>query len=197
MMHSMDAVDAVPPGDEAVAGEPLPLLGWARFDTAIGACAVGWTARGIAAVALPGGRLPPRGWLPRLSGAGETEPPPPVRAAMEAMARLLDGQAVDLGEVPLDLVGVPGFHAQVYEAVRAIPAGSTRTYGEVAALIGAPGSAQAVGQALGANPCPIVVPCHRVLAADGGLGGFSAPGGVDTKRQMLLIEGAPVAPTLW
>jgi methylated-DNA-[protein]-cysteine S-methyltransferase len=90
----------------------------------------------------------------------------------------------------LDMERVPEFNRRVYAAARAIPPGETLTYGEVAERIGERGAAQAVGQALGRNPFPIVVPCHRVLAAGGGLGGFSAPGGVDTKRCMLAIEGA-------
>jgi methylated-DNA-[protein]-cysteine S-methyltransferase len=117
------------------------------------------------------------------------------------MTTLLSGERIDLTWVELDLTGVPDYHRRVYDVTRTIPAGSTMTYGEVARRIdpqAPPGTAQAVGQALGRNPCPIVVPCHRVLAAGGHLGGFSADGGADTKRRMLLIEGAPgVAPTLF
>ncbi len=91
---------------------------------------------------------------------------------------------------------VPEFNRRVYAVARAVPPGETITYGEIAERIGERGAAQAVGQALGRNPFPIVVPCHRVLAADGGLGGFSAHGGVATKRRMLAIEGAG-APTLF
>ena len=98
--------------------------------------------------------------------------------------------------MPLDLDGVPEFHRRVYDVARAIPPGETRSYGEVAAALGEPGAAQAVGRALGRNPVPIVVPCHRVLAADGRLHGFSAPGGIETKRRMLALEGAG-APTLF
>ena len=88
--------------------------------------------------------------------------------------------------------GVPEFHRRVYEAARAIPPGNTLSYGDIAKRVGAPGAARAVGQALGRNPFPIVVPCHRVLAAGGKIGGFSAQGGVATKRRMLAIEGARV-----
>ena len=84
--------------------------------------------------------------------------------------------------------GVAGFHRRVYDAARAIPPGKTLAYGEIAERIGAPGAARAVGQALGRNPFPIVVPCHRVLAAGGKIGGFSAHGGTATKRRMLAIE---------
>ncbi len=88
--------------------------------------------------------------------------------------------------------GVPEFHRRVYEAARAIPPGNTLSYGDIAKRAGVPGAARAVGQALGRNPFPIVVPCHRVLAAGGKIGGFSAQGGVETKRRMLEIEGAPL-----
>lgn len=180
--------------------DPVPSPGFAFFDTTIGRCAVGWTQAAIAAVALP--EASPVGTMARLRrrlpGATESVPPPPVAAATAAMVALLAGEPADLSWVALDLADVPEFNRLVYEVTRAIPAGSTLTYGAVAASVGAPGAAQAVGRALGANPCPIVVPCHRVLAADGSLGGFSAPGGAETKRRMLLAEGAAaVAPTLF
>lgn len=110
--------------------------------------------------------------------------------AIDAMTRLLAGDDVDLRDVRLDMTGVPDFDQEVYAAARALPCGVTKTYGEIATSIGAAGAAQAVGQALGHNPFPIVVPCHRVVAAGGRNGGFSAPGGVDTKLRMLAIEGA-------
>jgi methylated-DNA-[protein]-cysteine S-methyltransferase len=91
---------------------------------------------------------------------------------------------------------VPEFHRRVYDVARAIPPGETLSYGEVAARLGEPAAAQAVGRALGRNPFPIVVPCHRVVAANGALHGFSAPGGIETKRRMLAIEGA-LAPALF
>ena len=103
---------------------------------------------------------------------------------------LLGGARPDLTSVPLDLSGVPEFHRRAYEVARTIPPGRTLTYGDIAHRLGQPGSAQAVGQAMGHNPFPIIVPCHRVLAAGGKDGGFSARGGVGTKRRMLVIEGA-------
>jgi methylated-DNA-[protein]-cysteine S-methyltransferase len=106
------------------------------------------------------------------------------------MTALLNGQADDLTDIDLDLSGLPEFNLKVYDVARAIPPGQTMTYGEVARAIGHPGSAQAVGQALGRNPCPIIVPCHRVLGADGKVGGFSAPGGSVTKLKLLAIEDA-------
>jgi methylated-DNA-[protein]-cysteine S-methyltransferase len=114
------------------------------------------------------------------------------------MTALLDGVPVDLGFVRLDLDGVAPFDRAVYEVTRTIPAGTTLTYGQVAERIGEAGAARAVGQSLGANPFPLVVPCHRVLGAGGRLIGFSASGGVETKRKLLLIERCPaVAPSLF
>ena len=110
-----------------------------------------------------------------------------------AIRRLLAGEAVDLSAVPLDLSQTPAFHAKVYEIARAIPPGETLTYGQVAERLGDKLLARDVGQALGKNPWPIVVPCHRVVAAGGKLGGFSARGGVNTKLKLLAIEGAKAA----
>jgi methylated-DNA-[protein]-cysteine S-methyltransferase len=150
------------------------------FDTAIGRCAVAWGPRGITRV-----------WLPEARGAATPGPvPAEVLDAVEAITALLDGEPRDLTGVTLDLQGVPDFELTVYAIARAIPPGETLTYGDIAARLGDPQLARAVGQAMGANPCPIVVPCHRVLAAGGALGGFSAPGGAATKERMLRIEGA-------
>src|SRR5437588_19241 len=109
-----------------------------------------------------------------------------------AIVAVLSGEAVDLSFVVLDTDRVPVFDRRVYEAARLIPPGATRTYGEVAHLAGARREARAVGQALGRNPFAIVVPCHRVVAANGRLGGFSAHGGVETKRTLLAIEGVSI-----
>src|SRR5207245_8475160 len=99
-------------------------------------------------------------------------------------------EARDLSVIVLDMERVSPFHRRVYEAARAIPAGATLSYGDVATRLGAPGAARAVGQALGRNPFAIVVPCHRVLAAGGKVGGFSANGGITAKLRLLSIEGA-------
>jgi methylated-DNA-[protein]-cysteine S-methyltransferase len=172
--------------------------GYALFDTALGRCAIAWGERGIAGVELPGSDdAATRRRVARAHpGAVESVPPPDVAEAIDAIVRLFDGEPDDLMSIDLDMDGLPEFHRRVYEAARAIPPGETRSYGEVAAALGEPGAAQAVGRALGRNPFPIVVPCHRVLAANGALHGFSAPGGLDTKRRMLAIEGAG-APTLF
>ena len=117
--------------------------------------------------------------------------PAPVRDAAEAITRLLGGEPVRLTDVVLSDATVEPFARRVYEATRSIGPGETTTYGAIARTLGDPAAARAVGAALGANPFPVVVPCHRVLAADGSLHGFSAPGGIATKRLMLELEGAP------
>ena len=166
--------------------------GFALFDTAMGRCGIAWGERGIAGVQLPeAGEAETRArMLHRFPAAGEAAPPAEVWQAIERMASLLRGEASDLSTIALDMDGVPEFHRRVYEAARTIPPGMTLSYGAIAARIGASGAARAVGQALGRNPFPIVVPCHRVLAAGGKIGGFSAEGGITTKRRMLAIEGA-------
>ena len=177
-------------------GAPSPPLGVTLFDTAIGRCGVAWRGDRLRAVQLPErddratiGRL-----TNRLPGLSRAEPPPRVAQAMAAMAALLEGRRDQLLGIELDLDDVGPFERSVYEVTRAIPPGETLTYGEVARRIGEPGAARAVGRALGNNPLPIVIPCHRVLGAGGQLVGFSANGGTETKRRMLLIEGATAVP---
>jgi O-6-methylguanine DNA methyltransferase len=161
------------------------------FDTAIGRCAIVWGARGIAAVQLPEARhLKTRNRvLQRFPGARESMPPPGVAGARDALAGFLRGTPSDLASILLDMDTLPPFHRRVYEAARAIPWGATTTYGALATALGAAGSARAVGQALARNPYAIIVPCHRVVAAGGKLGGFSANGGVSLKLRLLAIEG--------
>lgn len=164
------------------------------FATAIGQCALVWNGHGIAAVRLPEqseGRMLSR--LHRRFPVLEAGAPPPAgQQAIDGMVALLEGEARDLRFCTLDLRNETPFHLRVYTAAQDIPPGKTQTYGEIAALLGDPGAARAVGQALGHNPFPIIVPCHRVLASGAQSGGFSAPGGVSTKLRMLLIEGAEI-----
>jgi O-6-methylguanine DNA methyltransferase len=134
--------------------------------------------------------------LARFPGALEASPPPEVQRAEESISALLRGEGSDLSTIALDMEGVSPFYRRVYEAARTVPAGATVSYGEIAARLGAPGAARAVGQALGRNPFAIVVPCHRVLAAGGKMGGFSASGGITTKLRLLSIEGGPAFGTL-
>jgi methylated-DNA-[protein]-cysteine S-methyltransferase len=166
--------------------------GYTLFDTAIGRCGVAWNERGIVAVQLPETRDvdTPIRLARRAPGAQEAPPPAATLRAINGISALLRGEAIDLTSVALDMDRVPPFHRRVYTIARAIAPGQTLTYGEVAAQLGAAGLARAVGQALGRNPFPIIVPCHRVLAANGKIGGFSASGGIATKLKMLAIERA-------
>ncbi|MGH7896165.1 MAG: methylated-DNA--[protein]-cysteine S-methyltransferase [Candidatus Binatia bacterium] len=172
--------------------------GFTIFDTPIGRCGIAWGGRGIVGLQLPEARERETRarMLRRLPAARETAPPPDVRRALDRVTALLRGEASDLSGIALDMDRVPPFHRRVYEVARGIPPGTTLSYGEVATRLGAPGSARAVGQALGRNPFAIVVPCHRVLAAGGKVGGFSADGGITTKLRLLAIEGAQTKGTL-
>jgi methylated-DNA-[protein]-cysteine S-methyltransferase len=155
------------------------------FETALGRCGVRWNEVGITGVLLPSHRLDD---IPVWDGG---ELPAFVHEAIEGMTAVLAGEHRDLRGVPLDQRKVDEFRREVYAATRDIEPGTTRSYGEVARAIGRPDGARDVGAALAANPTPIIVPCHRVVAANGALTGFSAPGGLATKRRMLELEGAP------
>jgi methylated-DNA-[protein]-cysteine S-methyltransferase len=179
---------------------------FAMFETAIGACGIAWSEAGIVALQLPErdvahtqARL-----LRRWPDAREAEPSPVVRAAIDNVVALTSGTEVEqagaaLRDLVLDLEDVPAFDREVYAMARTIAPGKTLTYGEIAARIAEPDAAREVGQALGRNRIPIIVPCHRVVAAGGRTGGFSATGGVDTKLRLLEIERTTFAdgPTLF
>ncbi|NMM79634.1 hypothetical protein B2J86_01585 [Acidovorax sp. SRB_14] len=166
--------------------------GWAFFATAVGQCAVAWGPHGIVALQLPEATAAAtRARLLRAAGAlPEAAPPPPVAAAIDTIAAFLDGRAPAMDGVLLDMRGVTDFQRRVYALALRIAPGQTSTYGELAAQLGGRHLARAVGQALGHNPFAPVVPCHRVLAAGGRAGGFSAEGGTATKLRLLQIEGA-------
>ncbi|HET6839635.1 MAG TPA: methylated-DNA--[protein]-cysteine S-methyltransferase [Bradyrhizobium sp.] len=172
----------------------MPGHSFTIFDTAIGRCGIVWGARGITGVQLPMGSEEKTRIRIRQSHGELAEAPPPaeVQHAIEGMVELLAGRANDLADVKLDLDAVPEFNRAVYDIARTIPPGKTLTYGDIARRLGGVELSRDVGQALGRNPCPIVVPCHRVLAAGDKPGGFSANGGVVTKLKMLAIEGAVV-----
>jgi methylated-DNA-[protein]-cysteine S-methyltransferase len=165
---------------------------FALFDTPIGTCGIAWNAKGIVGFQLPSATAnATRSRLQqRWTEAVESTPPPGVQRAIDRVLALLNGEAIDLSDVPVDLADEPEFHRKVYEVARTIPPGRTMTYGEIAKRLGVPHESREVGQALGRNPIAIIVPCHRVLGADGKMGGFSASGGVATKRRILEIEGA-------
>jgi methylated-DNA-[protein]-cysteine S-methyltransferase len=170
----------------------MDLMNFTLFETALGCCGIVWSERGIVGVQLPerSEAATRKRLLRRFPAAHEGEPPAEVRRAIDDIVALLGGERRDLNQVRIDLDAVSEFHRRVYEAARRIPAGATLSYGEVAERLGDRNLARDVAEALSQNPCPIIVPCHRVLAADGKPGGFSAPGGVATKLRLLTIEGA-------
>src|SRR5262249_50907407 len=175
--------------------------GFALFDTEIGRCGIVWGARGITGVQLPEAseaRTRAR-LLRRYPHAREAPPPADVRRVIGGIVSLLRGEASDLSDAALDMDGVAEFDRRVYAVARGIAPGATLSYGEIAARLGERGLARDVGQALGRNPFPLIVPCHRVRAAGGKAGGFSANGGVTTKLRLLTIERARTsdAPTLF
>jgi methylated-DNA-[protein]-cysteine S-methyltransferase len=174
---------------------------FALFDTALGRCGIAWSAVGVTGVQLPEQHeSATRARLQRrYPDAREASPPTHIQQAIDDIAGLLRGEGRDLSAVALDMNGVVQFDQRVYAVARTIPAGATLTYGDIAVRLGDSSVAREVGQSLGQNPFPIIVPCHRVLAAGGKIGGFSAAGGVTTKLRMLDIEGAQVgeAPTLF
>ena len=182
------------------------MIQFTLFETAIGWAGIAWGEAGVTAVHLPDPtpEAARRGFQKRFPDIVEGEPPAALGPVVADIQALLRGEKVDFAAAPLDLSRTPEFHARVYEIARAIPPGETLTYGEVAVKLGDKLLAQQVGQALGKNPWPIIVPCHRVTAAGGKLGGFSARGGAETKLKLLAIEGAavvarqpPVQPTLF
>ena len=177
--------------------------GYCLFDTPLGRCGIAWQddGRSVVRPAVTLLQLPEvttertEARMARASGAPRpSAPPPPIAEIIERLRKHLEGEAQDLRDIVVDLTGTDDFARQVYEAAREIPAGQTRTYGEIARALGQPREAQAVGQALGKNPIALIIPCHRVVAAGGKPGGFSAHGGRATKARLLAIEGAPTAP---
>ncbi|MFT4102648.1 MAG: methylated-DNA--[protein]-cysteine S-methyltransferase [Burkholderiaceae bacterium] len=173
------------------------------FDTPVGRCGLAWRDGAIAALQLPepDDARTLRRMLRHLAATGATPPrvapdqaPDWVRDVIAQVDALLAGRPQRLQDVPLDLRGMPDFACRVYELSRAIAPGRTLTYGEVARRLDAPGASRAVGRALGANPFAIIVPCHRVLAANGRSGGFSADGGARTKLALLALESPRDAP---
>jgi methylated-DNA-[protein]-cysteine S-methyltransferase len=169
----------------------MTAISYSLFDTPIGPCGIAWGEGGIVGLQLPekSERAARERLLRRHADAGEAAPPAEVQRAIEAILALLSGEAIDLSFIKLDLGAIGDLERRVYAVARSIPPGRTLTYGEIAKTIGEP-DPRAIGKALGANPFPIVVPCHRVLGADGKVGGFSARGGIETKIRILAIEKA-------
>jgi methylated-DNA-[protein]-cysteine S-methyltransferase len=169
---------------------------FAIFETAFGACGLAWGEHGIIGGWLHGRTAErTRAQIVRQHPeACEAIPPAEIANVIEGITGLLGGEPRDLRGAVLDMGDVPEFARHVYEITRTIPPGETMTYGAIARAMGeAPLRAREVGEALGRNPFAPIVPCHRVVAAGGRLGGYSAPGGRETKRRLLEIEGASLA----
>ena len=162
------------------------------FPTALGEFALVWTDRGVRRVFLPGGE--PAEIAERLAklGAEPSDPTREMAAVLDQVEDYADGEEIDFSSVSLDLEGVPEFHRRCYDILLTVGWGKTTTYGDMARQLGDVGLSRAVGQAMGANPIPLIIPCHRVLAAGNGAGGFSAPGGTSSKRVMLALEGVTI-----
>lgn len=166
------------------------------FETAAGFCAIGWSADGIARFQLPDrdAAAAERYLRRRLPSAQRDTPPAHVAAVIAAAQRYFAGETVDFSDVAVDLAGQDDFFRRIYAATRAVGYGKTTTYGTLAKELGAgPEVARDVGQAMAQNPVPLIIPCHRVLAAGGKVGGFSAPGGANSKLKMLALEGVDLS----
>jgi methylated-DNA-[protein]-cysteine S-methyltransferase len=177
----------IAPGRWRMAGR-----GYTIFDSGVGRCGIAWSHAGIAGVQLPEAReIETRKRLFQFfPDAREMRPPADIEIAIDGIAALLRGEPVDLSDIALDMNGIYAFEQRVYQFTRTIPRGETRTYGEIAARLGASGAVHSVAQALARNPFVIIVPCHRVLEAGGYADKISPHGGAISKRRLLSIEGA-------
>lgn len=170
---------------------------YAVFDTQAGFCAIAWSDAGILRFQLPdkSAAAAERNLSRRLASARPATPPPAVAAVIAAAQRYFAGERIDFSTVAVDLAGQDDFFRRIYAAARRVGWGDTTTYGTLAKELGAgPEAARDVGQAMAKNPVPLIIPCHRVLAAGGKVGGFSAPGGSSAKLRMLALEGVDLRP---
>ena len=167
------------------------------FETQAGFCGIAWSAHGIARFQLPDhdAAAAERHILRRVPDAERATPPAEIAAVIAAAQRYFAGETVDFSDVAVDLDGQEDFFRRIYAATRAVGYGKTTTYGTLAKELGAgPEAAREVGQAMAKNPVPLIIPCHRVLAAGNKVGGFSAPGGSESKLRMLALEGIDLSP---
>ena len=173
------------------------MVNFSLFSTPLGSCGIAWRGDLVVATHLP--EKTPAATATQLAARARAtpgDPPLKIQQAIASMTTLLEGEKTDLGDIACDFDQFEPFAASVYNLARAIPPGETWSYGDIAHELGDIKLSRAVGRALGRNPIPIIVPCHRVVGADGKLTGFSAFGGVDTKREMLRIEGAMAGETM-
>lgn len=177
---------------------PRPAPGNAVFETALGFMGLAWGESGVTRVLLAEkSREAVERRLLRHCGTaptGEQDRPAWVARLIEEIRAYAAGEEVDFSAVPVDLAGVDDFRLAIYAAARKLGFGETTTYGELAKRAGHGGLPRETGAALGANPVPLIIPCHRILAAGGKIGGFSAPGGSASKERMLALEGVRVGP---
>ncbi len=180
----------------------LAKAGHAVFETALGFVGIAWSDKGLTRLCLPQrDRTSVERRLLKHSDVGSEIPaelpknaPAWVAELIRAITAYAAGEEVDFSTVPVDLSGVDDFRLAIYVAARKLQFGEITTYGELAVRAGHAGLARETGAALGSNPVPLVIPCHRILAAGGKIGGFSAPGGSTTKEKMLRLEGVRVGP---
>jgi methylated-DNA-[protein]-cysteine S-methyltransferase len=174
------------------------LVSYSLVETGLGWIGIAWNARGLTRVQLPARdrEATERRLLStlRVRAAESADMPAPIADLVGMLKRYCAGETVDFSGVPVDLDGVDGFRLAIYRAARRLGFGQTTTYGGLAEEAGHKGRAQETGKALGQNPVPIVVPCHRILAAGNRIGGFSAPGGAAAKERLLAMEGVRVGP---
>jgi methylated-DNA-[protein]-cysteine S-methyltransferase len=173
-----------------------PVTGSAVFETALGWMGIAWSEEGLARLQLPeSDRAGTERRLARTSnGVSVSEPPPKMALLIDKLRDYAAGQQISFDDFPVDLSGIDAFRLAIYDATRKLKYGETLTYGELASRAGHAGLFRETGQALGSNPVPIVVPCHRILAAGNLIGGFSAPGGSTTKERLLVMEGVRIGP---
>ncbi|HTI83848.1 MAG TPA: methylated-DNA--[protein]-cysteine S-methyltransferase [Acetobacteraceae bacterium] len=175
--------------------------GYTLFNTPIGPCGIVWSDTAVVGMQLPERNGPTaRARIQRRHPTAREAPVPGhIQPVIDSVLALLGGEKRDLSDIPVDLTSLSPFQQRLYQTLRSVPPGATISYGELATRLGDGATARDVGEAMGQNPVPIIVPCHRVLASGGKLGGFSAAGGVATKVRLLEIEGAPIgeAPTLF
>jgi methylated-DNA-[protein]-cysteine S-methyltransferase len=171
------------------------------FETSLGFFAISWSDAGLARLVLPERDFSSA--LRRLTGrsggetpelADEADLPAGIAGFVAAIRRYAAGETIDFSDIQVDLSGIDDFRRAIYDAARKLAQGEAVTYGELARRAGFPEKARETGAALGRNPVPLVIPCHRIVAAGGKLGGFSAPGGSTTKARLLAHERAQVAP---
>lgn len=165
------------------------------FETGLGVIAIAWRDAAIVRLLLPQSDTCAMARKMEAFGAAPGEPSGNVAEIIDMVRRYADGANIDFSGVNVSAGDVGQMREAIYAALRQVPHGETLTYGQLAERAGYKGMAREIGEAMGKNPVPLIVPCHRVVAAGGKIGGFSAPGGSVTKEKMLRLEGALTPPS--